>query len=134
MTFYVVIGELNVSQLVQAIKAEKCDRVRIVDKLSPLFQDVFSVREDIREDPVTHEIQYRIGATLGSHVWVSELDRLKSDNSLAHAIERTKRQVIEAIYGEFRQDFRMIERDLYDRNIEAARVKFHQLEHKMFEV
>lgn len=122
------------SQLVKAITATRGDRVRIVDKLSPLMQDVFSVREDIREDPVTHEIQYRIGVTLGSQVWVSELDRLKSDNSITHAIERTKRQVIEAIFGEFRQDFRMIERDLYDRNVEAARIKFHALEQKMFEV
>jgi|APFre7841882793_1041355.scaffolds.fasta_scaffold10485_3 hypothetical protein len=121
------------SQVVKAITATKMDRVRMINVLSPLLQDVFSVREDIRTDPAQLETQYRIGVTIGSECFVSELDKMKSDNALSHAIERTKRQVIEAIFGEFRQDFRMIERDLYDRNIEAARVKLHELEKKMFE-
>lgn len=122
------------SQVVKAITATKTDRVRMINVLSPLMQDVFSVREDIREDPVTLETQYRIGVTIGSQVFVSDFDKMASDNALTAAIYRTKRQVIEAIFGEFRQDFRMIERDLYDRNIEAARIKFHELEKKMFEV
>lgn len=121
------------SQLVKAITASRMDRTRLVEKLEPVFKDVFSVREDIRDDKIMTEIQYRIGVTLSSEVWVSDLERLKSDNALTDAIMRTKRHIIEGIYGEFRQDFRMIERDLYDRNVEAARLKFHALEKKMFE-
>jgi hypothetical protein len=50
------------------------------------------------------------------------------------AVQRTKRQVVEAIFGEFRADFRSIERALYDSDIETARVMFHALEDKMFEI
>ena len=35
---------------------------------------------------------------------------------------------------DFTDDFRMIERSLYDRDIETARVQFHNMEKKMFEV
>jgi hypothetical protein len=62
------------------------------------------------------------------------MEKLKNDNALIYAIERTKRQVIEAIFGEFRADFRNIERALYDSNIEEARVMFHALEDRMFVV
>jgi hypothetical protein len=112
--------------------ATKEDRRRI--KQTKLFQDVFAVREEIQTLSPGVEIQYRIGVTLGAQCWVDELQQLKSDNSLTNAIERTKRQVIEAIFGEFRADFRSIERALYDGNIEEARVMFHALEDKMFEV
>ena len=120
------------SQVVNAIVATKNDRVRL--KRTKLFHDVFAVREDIQTVPTGTEIQYKIGVTLGAQYWVSEIEQLKNDNTLAMAIERTKRQVIEAIFGEFRQDFRSIERALYDSNIEEARVLFHALEEKMFEV
>lgn len=120
------------SQIVNAIKATKLDRRRI--KQTKLFQDVFAVREEIQTISPGVEIQYRIGVTLGAQCWVDELQQLKNDDALPNAIERTKRQVIEAIFGEFRADFRSIERALYDGNIEEARVMFHALEDRMFEV
>jgi hypothetical protein len=119
------------SKVVNAIMATKEHRRRL--KQTKLFQDVFAVREDIQTVAGT-EIQYKIGVTLGSQCWVDELEQLKSDNALANAIERTKRQVIEAIFGEFREDFRSIERALYDSDIETVRVMFHALENRMFEV
>jgi hypothetical protein len=120
------------SQVVNAIMATKEDRRRL--KQTKLFQNVFAVREDIQTVTAGTEIQYRIGVTLGSQCWVSEMEKLRSDDALVNAIERTKRQVIEAIFGEFRADFRSIERALYDSNIEEARVMFHALEDRMFEV
>lgn len=120
------------SQVVNAIVADKGDRVRL--KQTKLFRDVFSVRQDIQTLNPGTEIQYRIGVTLGAQCWVDELSQLKSDNALTNAIERTKRQVIEAIFGEFRVDFRNIERALYDSDIETARVMFHALEERMFQV
>ena len=120
------------SQVVNAIVADKGDRVRL--KQTKLFQDVFSVRQDIQTLNPGTEIQYRIGVTLGAQCWVDELTQLKSDNALTEAINRTKRQVIEAIFGEFRVDFRNIERALYDSDIETARVMFHALEERMFQV
>jgi len=122
------------SKVVNEIMAVRGDKVRL--KQTKLFQDVFSVREDIQEVMVMAgtEIQYRIGVTLGSQCWVDELEQLKSDNAVINAIERTKRQVIEAIFGEFREDFRNIERSLYDSNVEEARVQLHAMEDKMFQV
>jgi hypothetical protein len=119
------------SQVVNAIVATKGDRHRF--KQTKLFQDVFSVREDIQTVAGT-EIQYKIGVTIGSQCWVDELSQLKAGDAVEMAIERTKRQVIEAIFGEFRADFRNIERALYDSNIEEARVMFHALEDRMFQV
>ncbi|NDB61463.1 hypothetical protein EB001_23940 [bacterium] len=120
------------SKVVNAIMATKEDRRRL--KQTKLFQDVFAVREEIQTPSPGMEIQYRIGVTLGAQCWVDELQQLKNDDALTYAIERTKRQVIEAIFGEFRADFRSIERALYDSNIEEARVMFHALEDRMFEV
>ena len=120
------------SKVVNAIMATKEDRRRL--KQTKLFQDVFAVREEIQTLSPGVEIQYRIGVTFGAQCWVSEMEKLKNDDALEMAVQRTKRQVIEAIFGEFRQDFRSIERALYDGNIEEARVMFHALEDKMFEV
>jgi len=119
------------SKVVNAIMATKEHRRRL--KQTKLFQDVFAVREDI-QTVAGIEIQYKIGVTLGSQCWVSEMEQLHNDDVLVRAVERTKRQVIEAIFGEFRADFRNIERALYDSDIETARVMFHALEDRMFEV
>ncbi len=120
------------SKVVNAIMATKGDSRRL--KQIKLFQDVFAVREDIQTVTAGIQIQYKIGVTLGAQCWVDEMDQIKNDDALVMAIQRTKRQVVEAIFGEFRADFRSIERALYDSNIEEARVMFHALEDRMFEV
>ena len=120
------------SKVVNAIMATKEARRRL--KQTKLFQDVFAAREDIQTVPSGTEIQYKIGVTLGAQCWVSEMEQLKNDDAIVMAVQRTKRQVIEAIFGEFRADFRSIERALYDSDIETARVMFHALEDRMFEV
>jgi hypothetical protein len=120
------------SKVVNAIMATKGDSRRL--KQTKLFQDVFAVREDIHTVTADIQIQYRIGVTLGAQCWVDEMEQFKNDDALVMAIQRTKRQVVEAIFGEFRADFRSIERALYDSNIEEARVMFHALEDRMFEV
>ena len=120
------------SNVVNAIMAKKGDRAR--PKQTKLFRDVFTVREDIQTVTAGIEVQYRIGVTLGSECWVDEISIISKHDALEMAIDRTKRQVIEAIFGEFRVDIRNIERALYDSNIEEARVMLHDLEKKMFEV
>ena len=120
------------SNVVNAIMAKKGDRHRL--KQTKLFRDVFTVREDIQTAAAGIEVQYRIGVTLGSECWVDEISKISEPDALEMAIDRSKRQVIEAIFGEFRVDIRNIERALYDRNIEEARVMLHDLEKKMFEV
>ena len=123
------------SNLVKAIAAIDTGERRAVPVKSRLFQDVFSKREEISE---THDSSmyvakmYRIGVTLGNKCMVTEMDYMKDEHALGHAIERTKQQVIEAVFGEFRQDFRMIEKLLYDYDFEGAATALRAMEEKMY--
>ena len=128
-----------VSQLVRAITAADTGNVKLIDdrKFSPLFRAVFDAKATISStyDPNMYSAKvYKIGVTLGSSVMVTELDAIqdKSGTALTQAIDRTKRQIIEAVFGEFRADFMMIERALYDHDFQKARLLLVQLEDKMF--
>jgi len=122
------------SQVVKAIEAHDNGNRRVIsDGFSPLFQDVFSVKSTIREHK--YELvakEYRIGVTIGSQAMVEDDLAATHVDTLHEAIQRTKRQVIEAIFGEFRTDFMMIERALYDRDFQKARDYLRQFEDKMF--
>jgi alcohol dehydrogenase YqhD (iron-dependent ADH family) len=124
------------SQVVRAIEAHDTgERKLIKESFSTLFQDVFNIKSHIQDVRGTEGIakQYRIGVTIGSQVHVSDLDLLQEGgDTLEEAIHRTKRQVIEAIYGEFRQDLMLTERALYDRDFQKARDHLRILEQKMF--
>ena len=125
------------SQVVRAIEAhETGNRKLLQDGFSKLFQDVFSVKSQIQEVKCPEVArEYRIGVTIGSQVWVSELEVIKQGaNVLGEAINRTKRQVIEAIFGEFRHDFMILERALYDRDFQKSRDTLRVIEQKMFGV
>jgi alcohol dehydrogenase YqhD (iron-dependent ADH family) len=124
------------SQVVRAIGAHDTgERKLIKESFSTLFQDVFNIKSHIQDLRGTEGIakQYRIGVTLGAQVWVSELEIHQGKcDVLQEAIDRTKRQVIEAIFGEFRQDLMLTERALYDRDFQKARDYLRILEQKMF--
>jgi len=124
------------SQVVRAIEAHDTgERKLIKESFSTLFQDVFNIKSHIQDLRGTEGIakQYRIGVTIGAQVWVSELEINQGKcDVLQEAIDRTKRQVIEAIFGEFRQDLMLTERALYDRDFQKARDHLRILEQKMF--
>jgi glycyl-tRNA synthetase (class II) len=126
------------SQVVRAIEAKDEGQRKIIrESFTPLFQDVFSVKEHTQDLRSTEGVgkQYRIGVTLGAQVWVSELEILQGKcDVLQEAIDRTKRHVIEAIFGEFRQDLMLIEHALYDRDFQKARDYLRILHQKMFEI
>lgn len=116
------------SNVVKAIvAADTGDRKFLKQKTSKLFQDVFDVREETHTI-YTPEIAkvYRIGVTIGEQVVVPEYMHLD------HGINRVKGQVIEAIFGEFRQDFRMVEKLLYDYDFEGAATALRDMEMKMY--
>ena len=121
------------SNLVKAIAATDTGERKVVPVRSKLFQDVFSMREDFSDLNYEQVAKvYRIGVTLGNTCMVSEFDTLKDSLALGHAIQRTKQQVIEAVFGEFRQDFRMIEKLLYDYDFEGAATALRAMERKMY--
>lgn len=122
------------SQVVKAIIAEDTGDRKLLDSFSPLFQDVFSVREEIHEVRTMQDVAkvYRIGVTLGSQCIVSEYEQLTKEDVLAEAINRTKRSIIEAIFGEFRGDLMHLENAIYDRDFLKAKSLLRSLENKMF--
>lgn len=120
------------SNVVKAIAATDTGERIIKPVKSRLFRDVFSMKELSGDLPVDAMTRYRIGITIGSDCFVSDLDKLQNDNALHEAIQRTKQQVIEAIFGEFRQDFRIIERLLYNYEFEEAATAVRAMEQKMF--
>ena len=112
------------SQLVRAVTAKETGDRKLVESFSPLFQDVFSIHETIQEvrDVNFYAAKvYKIGVTLGNTVTVSEVDAFSNKDAVTEAIERTKRSIVEAVFGEFREDFYRLESAIYDRNFQKAR-------------
>jgi hypothetical protein len=127
------------SQIVRAIAAIDTGQRKVFDekKFTPLFQDVFESKmqvSEVRDIEFTTAKLFKIGVTLGQSTMVTELEQLGSDDALSEAIYRTKRSVIEAIFGEFREDFMRIQNALYDRDFQKARTLLVAFENKMFEV
>ena len=121
------------SRVVKEIKAQGTGRRRTFEGFSPLLEDIISVKSTIETLPFTYEAkEYQIGVKFSSKVWVSDFEAVRDESALEQAIKRTKRQVIEAIFGEFRTDFMMIERALYDRDFDKARLYLAEFETKMF--
>ena len=121
------------SQLSKAIIAtDTGERKYIPHKLSPLFQDIFSAKEELQQVTTPTDIGkvYRIGCKIGSQAVVSDYDY---EDALENAIMRTKRQVIEGVFGEFRPHFRRIEKAIYDHDYNEAGRLLHEMERIMFE-
>lgn len=119
------------SKIVDAITATQTNRRR--HKPTKLFDSVFTVCEEFAPSPT--ETEYRISVTLGARYWVSS--ELQADSAfpfLEEAVKSTKKKVIEAIFGEFREDFRNLEHALYNSEVETARTMLQAFEKKMFEV
>ena len=124
------------SQVAKAIVATDSGERKYIPKgLSPLFTDVFASKSEVSEvsgmDGIG--IKYRIGVKLGADCVVTEYDRMQADDSIQAAIIRTKRQVIEGIFGEFRPHIRRIEKAIYDYNYEEAGRLLHEMERVMFD-
>jgi hypothetical protein len=121
------------SQLSKAIIAtDTGERKYIPHKLSPLFQDIFSAKEELQQVTTPTEVGkvYRIGCKIGSQAVVSDYEY---EDALENAIMRTKRQVIEGVFGEFRPHFRRIEKAIYDHDYNEAGRLLHEMERIMFE-
>lgn len=119
------------SEVVKAIKfLDLGDRKYIQSKKNPLFESVFSAKAVAGE---TYSPQgfiakrYRIEVRLGADAYIIE------DDDVHESVKRTKRQVIEAIFGEFRPHFRQIEKAIYEYDYHEAGKLLHEMEKKMYE-
>lgn len=125
------------SQVVKAIVAtDTGDRKMITKGLSPLFTDVFQSKSEWSEvRDSEHQVAkvYRIGVKIGAQATVTDYQVIQERDALSDAVKRTKRQVVEGIFGEFRPHFRMIEKAIYNHNMEEAGRLLHEMEYTMFE-
>lgn len=111
------------------------ERKVLGEKFSPLFADVFERKEHVEHVHTTEfEVgkKYRIGVTLGAQVFVSEFDTFQNKDAIALAVERTKRSIVEAVFGEFREDMMRLQNAIYDRDFQTSRTLLTNLEQKMF--
>lgn len=130
------------SQIVRAIMARDTGQRQVAtDSFSPLFKEMVSITEKSSEDvSYTYDayIRYDISVKIGNSVSVSadsiRMSKEKSDGELGFAIQRTKQAVVEAIFGEFREDFYLISSALYDRDFQKARSLLNEFQRKMYEV
>lgn len=124
------------SQIVNAIHSfDTGDRKYIPQKTSRLFQNVFDAKSEWEtvHTPLIAKV-YKIQVKLGSTVMVEDHPNKNHDEELALAVERIKKQIVEAIFGEFRTNFRELEIALYDYDYETARVLLDRFETQMFKV
>jgi len=122
------------SQLSKAIQAfDTGDRKIHRLGLSPLFTDVFDAKSEWRDDPTNILKIYKIGVKLETTAAVTDTNAMKMHNPFEEAVNRSKRQIIEAVYGEFRQYFRRIESAIYNHNMEEAGRLLHEMERVMFD-
>jgi hypothetical protein len=121
------------SQIVRAIKAHSTNTKAILnDSFSPLFLKTVGIESVLDSCRYADAKVYSVSVNIGYDVLVQESDASEGHNHLHHAIERCKKQVIEAIFGEFRSDIRMLEHALYNRDFEGAQACLQNLEKKMF--
>ena len=113
------------SKLLEALEVRKTGKeFSIFDKYVTITEEYkpFSTYEFNRGT------EYRIMATFGARAVIHEDDPTK----LEYAVDHTKRSIIEAVFGEFRQDIRLISSYIYDRDTEKALAALRDLDRKMF--
>ena len=118
------------SELAKAITANVTTYRQAV---SPLFREMFRADVEHSRPQLETGRVYSIKATFGANVLITDQELASNDESVSMAVERTKRQVIEAVFGEFRPNFRMIEKAIYERDIEKASKLLYEMEMKMFD-
>lgn len=125
------------SNLVKAIKAHEISAEKTAAKkpLSVLMQELVSVDSDLTSNNFSFNSTkvYEIGVRFGKKCFVTENEiALGRGDVLRHAIETTKQGIIEAVFGEFREDFIKIKIALLDYDYEKAAKLLADFETKMF--
>ena len=118
------------SQLVKAVQyVDTKDRVIINQGFSPLFTDLVEVKSYSHQDCLIGH-KYRIGVKIEATATIPESKILS--NHLDEAVDRVKRQIIEAVFGEFRQDFERVHMALNNYDVETARLMLIELQGKLY--
>lgn len=115
------------SKVISMIKAH--DTHRRSFKREPLSK-LINITENVETDVAyNYNLMYRIKVEFGANAIVPMDDQ----DRLQYAIENTKRNVAEYIFGEFRPYFRELSMALWEEDIPAAQEIMARFEKQMFE-
>jgi hypothetical protein len=124
------------SQIAQTIQAVATGEKRAArKKLSPLFEKMASADLQSSHEPLNMVTFFRLQLKLVNQFCVSDLDVMKQPNgssAYTEAVARAKRQMIEAVFGEFRPYFRRLEQAIYDYDMEEAGAILREMEDVMY--
>jgi len=115
------------SKVVSMIRASGTGRRSLKKERLSKIMNIYENVETTLETKFNTE--YRIDVRLGAKAIVAAYD----DDHLKYAIEDTKRNVIEYIFGEFRPYFRELSMALWDEDTKAAMEILERFEKQMFE-
>lgn len=116
------------SRVVSQIRATDTGRRHI--KKIPLSK-MMSIEDSVNKETVyTSGIEYKIEVKFGARAII---DYDKRSDELRYAIDATKTNVIEFIFGEFRPYFGELNMALWENDIDAAREILSNFEKQMFE-
>ena len=128
------------SQLVKAITAvDTGNRKVFKDSFSPLFNDLVSVTGTIKKatpsffNPIQICKEYVIGVEINDSFLIADNLANGDQDAIGEAIRMSKLKIIEAIFGEFRQDFYRIQTALNQRDHAKASSLLVEFEKKMYE-
>lgn len=118
------------SQLVKAVQyVDTKDRVIINQGFSPLFKDIVEIKSYSHQDCLIGH-KYRIGVKIEATATIPESDIL--GDRVSETVNRVKQQIVEAVFGEFRQDFERVHMALNNYDVETARLMLIELREKMY--
>lgn len=121
------------SILTRSVMAQETPERKYADH--KLFHHWYKKEETLNEvyNPESGVIHI-IGVSLTRKVFVPDTSRATDPTALMKAIHRSKQSIVEAVFGEFRQDFFLINDALYMRDFDTAAKLLQNLETKMFSV
>ncbi len=109
------------SKLVDAIEVKQTGKVKAISS-----NFAISVDEAYKEVMRDIAYEYKVGVHLEVRGYA------KNSKELSALKDSCKRSIVEEVFGEFRKNFREIERALYYNNLEEAKLLFANLENEMF--
>lgn len=119
------------SRIARAVYAKETGNKRYVEE-SKIFSNIFKKEESITESYMNPliEKQYRITVKLEKDAWVNSTD---TEWKLSESIHETKKMIIEAVFGEFREDLMLLRESILNRDQDAALRQLYELDKRMFE-
>lgn len=85
-------------------------------------------------DPMKYLHQYEVGVKLSTQFYITDQVLRESIDSgvLNHNVNRAKRLLVEAVFGEFRENFLRMRHALYERDYDKLNEELDNFQDKMF--